>query len=147
MTLARLLCVCALTLVVPLHAQQPTVEASAVAMRAQPLPVLDHDGQVISEDLIRATMRDRGGRRVLYVLVSAIAGSAVFAALTRPDHDCSIYDPCTPQEKYYRDHAPLVGLFVGSLVGAMIPNYSVDRARAVEILRERRRAARALGTP
>lgn len=149
MIAARLLGVgaCTLALAVPAHAQQPTIDASAIAMRAQPLPVVDDYGQVISEDLIHVTMRDRTGRSLAFTVVGALVGVIVFAARTSPSHDCTIYDPCTPQEEYYRDKGPLVGLFVGALVGAAIPNGSVDREGAVKLLRARRRAARSGGTP
>lgn len=148
MTVARLLGALALTtFAIPAYAQQPTVDASAVAMRARPLPVLDKYGEVISEELIRATMRGKGRRAVFNPIILALLGGIAFAAATNPGHDCDIYDPCTPQEEFYMNKGPLVGMLVGALVGAATPDGSVNRERAVRLLRERRSAARIGGTP
>lgn len=148
MSIARLLGALALTtLAVPTHAQQPTVDASAVAMRAQPLPVLDDYGVAISEDLIRATMRGKGRRALLNPLTGALIGLSVFALATNPGLECSIYEPCTPREEFYMNTGPVVGMIVGILVGAALPDGSVNREQAVALLRDRRRAASAGGTP
>jgi hypothetical protein len=126
------------------HAQVPMIDSSAVALRYTPLPVYDDFGLVIPEDLIRATLRDGGRQRRINLVISTLAGAALFALLS-PDPlngaDCSIYDPCTPRERYYKDHAAVWGLGVGFIVGFALPDGSVDRWEAVERLRAQRRAA------
>ena len=119
---------------------QPTFDP--VGMRsqgvAQPLPVLDDQGKVIPEDLIRATVHDGGFRDFLNPVLGALFGILVFSSSTQPGHDCSIYDPCTPQEHRYKDLGAFVGMVVGALVGSAFPNGSVDRPEAVRRLRATR---------
>lgn len=122
-------------------AQAPTRDSTAVAMSIQRLPVLDYDGNVIPEDSIAAAMR-RGGR-VMRPLLGALAGLLVFTATNQAGHACDIYDPCTPREKWRRDVAPVTGLLVGLMVGIAMPNGSVNRSQAVELIRSRRRADKA----
>jgi hypothetical protein len=112
------------------------VDASATGVRAVPLPVLDNHGNVIPEDLIRATMQKK--QPFWRVVLGALAGGMMFTVVSRPGPDCSIYDPCTPKEKHYKAYAPTVGLFVGALVGAAYATATVDREQAVKLLRERR---------
>ena len=131
-----------------LAAQGPTVGSSATAAR-QLLPVLDDYGQVIAEDSIRATMRPP--EPILSRLAAAtIVGAFVFHVV-RPKPakgaDCSIYDPCTPREEYYKN-AWVAGAAVGFIVGyGTIGDKSLSRWQAVEILRARRRAQHKSVTP
>lgn len=122
-------------------AQAPTRDSTAVAMSIQRLPVLDYDGNVIPEDSIAAVMRPGG--RILRPLLGALVGLIAFTATNQPGFACDIYDPCTPREKWRRDVAPVTGLFVGLMVGIAIPNGSVSRSQAVELIRSRRRADKA----
>lgn len=120
-------------------AQAPTRDSTAVAMRIERLPVLDYDGNVIPEELISAAMRPGFGR-ILRPLLGAIVGALAFTATNYGDHDCDIYDPCTPREEWRRNFAPFTGVIVGVLVGAAIPDGAVNRSKAVELIRSRRRA-------
>jgi hypothetical protein len=106
------------------------------------IAVLDDDGNVIPEELIRATMRPERFR-ILRPVVGALVGMAIFAAATMPPGDCSIYEPCSPREKYLNGFGPSVGLVVGALIGAALPVGKIDRAEAVEMIRAERRAAKA----
>ena len=109
------------------------------------LPVLDDYGQPIPEDLIRATMRSAStGHKVRMRLGGAVLGALAFALIhPRPKDgaDCSIYQPCTDQEKFYKDFTWLLGAGVGFTVGWGLETDDVTRWQAVEILRARRREA------
>jgi hypothetical protein len=133
-----------LVLVLPLLAacahRAPTY--SPAELQVDRIAVLDDDGNVIPEELIRATMRPERFR-ILRPVVGGLAGMAIFAAATMPPGDCSVYDPCSPREKYMYGVGPFVGLLVGGLVGAALPVGKVDRADAVERIRAERRAAKA----
>jgi hypothetical protein len=146
MTAARWLGALSLTIACQALAQAPTVDASATAVRAVPLPVLDNYGDVIAEDLIRATMRD-GSRSLLKPILGAVIGGIVFASIAAPEHACDIYDPCTPQEEFYRDNAPKLGVIAGALIGAAFMMREVDRETAVELLRARPRTQRPERSP
>jgi hypothetical protein len=115
---------------------------SPAELQVDRIAVLDDDGNVIPEELIRATMRPERFR-ILRPVVGAIAGMTIFAVATMPPGDCSIYDPCSPREKYMYGAGPFVGLLVGGLIGAALPVGKVDRAEAVEKIRAERRAAKA----
>ena len=119
-----------------------------MAVRAERLPVLDDDGNVIPEDLIAATMRP-GGHNVLRPLVGVLMGLLVFVVTSQPQNDaaCDIYEPCTPREEWRRTYAPWTGLAVGLMVGFALPNGSIDRWKAVETLRAQRRTEKAARTP
>ncbi|HJQ19659.1 MAG TPA: hypothetical protein VJ867_04860 [Gemmatimonadaceae bacterium] len=104
------------------------------------MPVLDNQGRVIPEDLIRETMRPAStGRRVFNVAVSTLAGLVAFTIATSPpqDDDCSIYAPCTGREKFRYTYGPITGTAVGFLIGLAMPAGKVDRAEAVRRLRQR----------
>lgn len=114
------------------------------------LPVLDDFGQVIPEDSIQLTMRPPQVRAFSLLAVAGL-GALVFNGL-RPQPprsaDCSIYEPCTPREEFYKSRSALIGAVVGFMVGgAIIPDRGIDRWQAVEILRARRRFVRQSTTP
>ena len=132
----------ALSLTCPLAtgaAQAPTIDSTAVAMRAVRLPVVDNEGNVIPESEIDAKLR-RGRWGVTKSLIGALVGTVLFALATDPSAECVSWDPCTPREEWMSDNGPLVGLVVGALVGAAIPDGGVDRWRAIEIIRAERTA-------
>ena len=136
-----------LALIVPLafaNAQQPTVDATAVAVRAERLPVLDDDGNVIPEAAIQQLMRPPKWQ-IRRPLVGALFGMLMFTLANQPagNADCSVYTPCTPREEWRQGSAPLVGLIVGTMLGFATPDGRVDRWRAVEMIREARRNAKA----
>ena len=126
------------------NAQQPTVEATAVAVRAERLPVLDDDGNVISEDAIQQLMRPPKWQ-IRRPLVGALVGLVMFTLANQPagNADCSVYNPCTPREEWRQSGAPLIGLIVGTMLGFATPDGRIDRWRAVEMIREERRNAKA----
>jgi hypothetical protein len=138
MTLARSLLL-ALSLPLAVGAQAPTIDSTAVAMRAERLPVVDNGGNVIPEAAIEARIRP-GRWRVTKTLLGALAGLIVFVLATDPSAECLSWDPCTPREEWMSDTGPWVGLIVGGLVGAAIPDGRVDRWRAIEIIRAERSA-------
>jgi hypothetical protein len=140
MRAARSLLLALLLPVLSAAAQAPTVDSTAVAARIDRLPVLDDAGDVISEELIQFTMRPP--RWVIRrPLLGALTGFVVFALASDPGRNCSPYEPCSPREKWTRDVGPLLGIFVGAVVGIALPDQSIDRWRAVEIIRAERRAA------
>jgi uncharacterized membrane protein YeaQ/YmgE (transglycosylase-associated protein family) len=130
---------------------QATQDAAVAGVRARPsadtlLPVLDDFGQVIPEDLIQSTTRPKNPRRVRINLVLGVVGGAIAGALVHPrpkdGADCSVYEPCTAQERFYNDTSFLVGAVVGLIAGWAFPDGSVSRWQAVELLRAKRRAER-----
>ena len=138
-----------LALCIPLaagQAQVPTVESTAVAARAELLPVVDDDGNVIPESEIEARLR--GPRwRIMRPLVGALAGTLLFAVFNTPEAQCVSWDPCTPREEWRIEAGPLFGLVVGAVVGAATPDGRVDRWRAVELIRAERRGAKGTTSP
>lgn len=148
MSLSRsvLLALVVLLAAMPAGAQAPTLDSTAVAARVERLAVYDDDGVLISEREILATMRPaRWG--IWRPAIGALVGVVLFTVVTQPSSDCSIYEPCTQQERFARDLGPWVGLAVGTMLGLTIPNQSIDRWQAVEILRAERRAAKARSAP
>lgn len=131
---------------IPAGAQAPTLDSTAVAARVERLAVYDDDGKLISEREILATMRPpRWG--VWRPAVGALTGLLIFVLATNPGSDCTIYDPCTPRERFRRDLGPFIGLAVGAMLGFTIPDQSVDRWQAVEIIRAQRRAEKQRSAP
>jgi hypothetical protein len=125
-------------------AQQPTVAAATTGVRVERLPVFDDAGEIISEELIRQTMKPPSKRR--FFLFGSLAGLAIFTVATRTgDRDCSIYEPCSPREKFRKSWGPWIGFGVGTLVGLAVPT-DVDREAAIKKIRHERRTAR-LGSP
>ena len=117
-------------------AQQPTVDAAATGARIERLPVYDDAGTVIPEELIRQTMKPPSNRRLW--LVGSIVGLITFTMATRTDGDCSIYEPCSPREKWRKQWGPWVGFGVGTLVGLSYPTGTDREAAITQIRRERR---------
>jgi hypothetical protein len=125
--------------------QQPTMDATAVGARVERLPVYDNAGVVISEELIRQTMKPPSARR--FFLFGSLAGLIVFTVATRTgDRDCSIYEPCSPREKFKKSWGPWVGFGVGTLVGLSAPT-GVDREAAIKQIRRDRLMARMESSP
>jgi hypothetical protein len=120
------------------------MDATAFGARVERLPVYDEAGALISEELIRQTMKPPSARR--FFLFGSLAGLAVFTVATRTgDRDCSIYEPCSPREKFRKSWGPWVGFGVGTLVGLSVPT-GVDREAAIKQLRRERRIARLSGS-
>lgn len=125
----------------PLAAQTPSRDSTAVAVGIQRLPVLYDDGTVIPESLIAERMRPVGGR-VWRPAALGVLGMIVYTLASQPkgNAECDIYDPCTPREEWRAQFAPWVGLAVGIMAGvATRGNGRIDRWRAVEMLRAERR--------
>jgi hypothetical protein len=119
------------------------VDRARVAELDSLLPILDDAGQVITEDDIRAAMSDGGGRRLMYTTLGALIGALVLynAVPGNLDADCSVYEPCTEREEFYRDWSVVVGGVTGALITGMAPEYGRDRFEAVEYIRALRRGA------
>jgi hypothetical protein len=117
------------------------VDRARVAELDSLLPILDDAGQVITEDEIRAAMNDGNGRRLLYSSLGALIGMLVLynAVPGNVDADCSIYEPCSDREQFYRDWSLGVGAIAGGLILGMAPEYGRDRYKAVEHIRAIRR--------
>lgn len=142
-------CLAIVILALGVEVAQAQMSQSAVAGIRRPamdslLPVLDDSGQVIPEDLILATMRPAStARSVVRFAVGALIGGLLFNVVTPhpPGHaDCSIYEPCTNQERVYRDFSWVVGAGVGMTIAWAAGSNEVTRWKAVEILRAKRRA-------
>ena len=132
------------TLAIPSAAQDTSaIRPTGIAWR--PLPVLDHAGNVIPEALIQETMRP-AKIRARRVIPGMILGAILFGAITTPGHDCSIYDPCTQREKFRQSYGWLTGLVAGGLLFAATAGEPIDRERAIQMIRDKRRAD-AGGTP
>src|SRR5688500_3601857 len=101
--------------------QAPTIDSTAVAARAELLPVVDDAGNIIPESEIQARLRPPRWR-VMRPLLGALAGGLVFALFNDPSAECVPWDPCTPREEWRMDTGPLFGLVVGALVGAALPD-------------------------
>ena len=130
-----------LTFPLALRAQEPAI--GDTARNALRLPVYDDFGQIIPEDLIRSKMKPRSKG---WMVTNTILVWTAFLVATRPGADCSIYDPCTPREKFRSRHGAWIGLPVGAMLATAI-NAGVDRERAVSIIRQERRRARASAAP
>jgi hypothetical protein len=125
-------------------AQSPERDSTAVAARIERLAVLDDDGNPIPEELIQQKLR-RPKWRTLRPVLGATVGLVLFALATSPGPVCLDFDPCSPREEFMEGTGWAVGAIVGGLVGAALPDGKVDRWRAVELIREERRAAKAAG--
>ena len=136
-------CALAAMMLVPVTragAQQDSARTTAnTAVLFRPLPVLDYAGKEIPEDQIQMTMRP-GRVRKWRVVTGAFLGMLGFAALTISQHDCTIYDPCTAREKYLETFGWGTGIVVGGLVGAATAPAGIDRWRAIQIIRDQRKA-------
>lgn len=127
-------------------AQQPTVANSAVAARGEPLPVYDDDGVIIPEQMIVETMEPRLGG-VMRSIIRVTSGWVGAAYLQRQaavhGRDCSIYEPCSEQEKWRMSAAPWFGFAIGVLLSYVALPGGYDRQDAVERIRAERRLAKA----
>ena len=108
------------------------------------LPVLDNFGAVIPERFILSRVKSGTGARIGVGLLGAAAGVLIGRALSIPggNPDCSKYEPCSDREKYYKATLPGLGLLVGFLLTAVVPDYGTDRFEAIEKIRAERRARR-----
>lgn len=140
---------------------QPAVEASAVAVGSPArtvalggtrslavadtlLPVLDDDGQPISEATIAAVARPKGTvRSVLYPLLWGITGMTLMSATPGFERECSSYEPCSDRERFYKSTALTFGFVAGAVLGYALPAAGeVTRLEAVQRIRDARRKAR-----
>ena len=122
------------------EAQAPTIDSTAVAARAERLPVLDNSGNVIAESEIAALIRP-GRWRVTKVVIGGLLGLIAFAAASDPGPMCVDWDPCSPREEWMMNAAPWFGMLIGGLTFAAIPG-GVDRWHAIELIRAQRDAAK-----
>jgi hypothetical protein len=122
-------------------AQRPVTVGVTANDSLAPLPVVDDFGDMIPEPLIQSHMR-HGRVRWYMQPVGFIAGGLVaYAGLPhgKSNDNCSIYDPCSDREKFYRESS----FWVGGLIGSLLLNAAgpgTTRLQAIERIREERRA-------
>jgi len=127
-----------------LLAQRPDRVALSAAQPPQaaqdPLPVLDDFGVPITEKEIRRYQGSGGARWFHQPLAFIIGAAALYAAVPKgtSTENCSIYDPCSDREKFYRSTSALTGGVLGViLVNAVGPG--LNRWQAIEKVRQDRR--------
>jgi hypothetical protein len=106
-----------------------------------PLSVLDDFGDMIPESLIQSHMRHGGVRWYMQPFGFLAGGVVAYAGLPhgKSSNSCSIYDPCSDREKFYRGSS----FWVGGVIGALLLNAAVPgttRFQAIERIRQERRA-------
>lgn len=125
------------------HAQrvaQIAVAGPAPDSSAKPLQVLDDYGTPILEVDIRDHMKTGVGRWLMQPLGLVVGAVTMYQAVPKgkSTDNCSVYDPCSDRQKYYRGSAAVVGAIVGVLVvNAAVPERS--RTEAIEAIRAERR--------
>jgi hypothetical protein len=112
---------------------------------AAPLQILDDFGQPITESDIQRRMKHSRWRWLAqpagFILGAVLIGNAVPKGDSK-DH-CSIYEPCSDREKFYRSSGYVVGGVIGLLfMNVAIAGSNTTRLEAVEMVREERRSAR-----
>ena len=105
-----------------------------------PLQILDNSGQPITESQIQRKMRPSRARWVAYPLGFIIGGSIVYVAAPKgPSQDnCSIYEPCSKREEFYRNTSFIAGGVIGLIFGGALSANTVDRFEAIEMIRQER---------
>ena len=121
-----------------------TVGATHDVPSATPLQILDDSGKPITESQIRRKMRPSRSRWVAYPMGFIIGGLIVGVAAPRgPSKDnCSIYEPCSDREKFYRSTSILAGGIIGMIFGGAVVAKKVDRIEAIDMIRQERRSTR-----
>ena len=109
-----------------------------------PLQILDNSGQPITEAQIQRKMRPSRARWVAYPLGFLIGGFIVYSAAPKgpSEDDCSIYEPCSKREEFYRRSSFIVGGVIGMIAGGALSANKVDRFEAIEIIRQERGSRR-----
>lgn len=104
------------------------------------LQVLDDYGVPITEQDIKR-YQGKGGARWFMQPIAFIAGAAaLYAAVPKgsSEDNCSIYDPCSDREKFYRSSSAITGGILGVLIfNAAGPG--LTRWQAIQKVREERR--------
>ena len=141
LSLSRLFVAAVLAIPLAAHAQRPDrVAVGSTPAAQEPLPLLDDFGTPITEAEIKRYQKRNKAKWYLQPF-GLIAGAALgYGAVPKgPSEDnCSIYDPCSDREKFYRSS----GALVGGVVGILLMNAAgpgLDRYQAIQVIREERR--------
>lgn len=139
----RLLALLAALATIPASAgaQRPATAGVTATDSLAPLPVLDDFGDMIPESLIQSHI-GRGRIRWYMQPFGFVAGGFLAYAILphgKSSDNCSIYDPCSDREKFYRQSSFLVGGIISALlINAAAPG--TTRLQAIEGIRQERRA-------
>lgn len=111
---------------------------------AAPLQILDDFGQPITESQIRRKMKPSRARWAAYPLGFLVGAFVVGAGAPRgPSKDnCSVYEPCSDREKFYRSSSVIAGGMIGLILGGAAAAGGTDRFEAIDKIRLERRGAR-----
>lgn len=107
-----------------------------------PLQILDNFGLPITESQIQRKMQPARARWAAIPLGFLIGGFLVYSAAPRgsSEDNCSIYEPCSDREKFYRSSAFFAGGVMGMLFGGAAAANKVDRFEAIDMIRQERRS-------
>lgn len=106
------------------------------------LPVLDDDGVVIPEELIRATMRRPGAvRGFAYPVLLGLLGASLASGLEGSSRVCDIYQPCSDRDKFHKHVGPFAFMAAGVALSFALPTGEVTRLQAIQRIRAARNAA------
>ena len=124
----------------PSAAQRPSAIAVTATDSLKPLPVLDDFGDMIPESMIQKHMRHGSIRWYMQPFGFIAGGIVAYAAFPhgKSNDNCSIYDPCSDREKFYRGSS----FWIGGIVGTLILNAAgagTSRIQAIEQIRAERR--------
>ena len=105
-----------------------------------PLQILDNSGLPITEAQIQRRMQPPKSRWVAYPLGFLIGGFILYAATPKgPSEDhCSIYEPCSDREEFFRSSSFIAGGMIGLIFGGALAANKVDRFEAIEMIRNER---------
>src|SRR5512146_2821688 len=102
---------CLAALPAPSAAQRPSAIAVTATDSLKPLPVLDDFGDMIPESMIQKHMRHGSIRWYMQPFGFIAGGIVAYAAFPhgKSNDNCSIYDPCSDREKFYRGSSFWIG--------------------------------------
>ena len=85
-------------------------------------------------------MQPSRARWAYYPLGFLIGGAIVYTAAPKGDsqNDCSIYEPCSEREEFYRRSSFIIGGVIGMIFGGALATNKVDRFEAIDIIRQER---------
>lgn len=124
----------------PSAAQRPSAIAVTATDSLKPLPVLDDFGDMIPESMIQKHMRHGSIRWYMQPFGFIAGGIVAYSAFPhgKSNDNCSIYDPCSDREKFYRGSS----FWIGGVIGTLILNAAgagTSRIQAIEQIRAERR--------